>query len=56
MAKLTTMPPEESQPVEVADPAPIACPAPDRFAGLGGTYELDTLTGERRPVTTTEAI
>jgi hypothetical protein len=49
MARTTT-----SQPVEVVEPA--AAPAADPYAGHGGEYVLDMLTGERKPVTKSEEV
>ena len=45
-----------------SDDTPVVCefkpqvPAPDPFAGRGGTYELNLLTGERRPVAQPEEV
>lgn len=48
---------EEQAPAECClKPVVATEPAPDPFAGHGGTYELNLLTGERLPVTKTEEV
>ncbi len=47
---------EEAAPECCLKPAAVAEPVPDPFAGHGGTYELNLLTGERQPVTKTEKV
>jgi hypothetical protein len=56
MARTTEPAPEESAPLVCPAPELGACLSPDPWAGHGGTYELNLLTGQRKPVTKTEEI
>ena len=55
----------KDEPQPEAEESPVVCefkpvvakePTPDPFAGRGGVYELNLLTGERQPVTKTEKV
>ena len=55
------MPRKEDEPQPQVEESPVACGLKpvetlDPYAGCGGTYELNLLTGERKPVIKTEAV
>ena len=55
------MPRKEDEPQTQAEESPVVCEFKpvdtlDPYAGCGGTYELNLLTGERKPVSQSEEV
>ena len=53
MTKPAPLPPDDQLPQPVV--AEESTPVPDPYAGVGGTYELNMVTGERKPISKAEA-
>ena len=53
MTKTAPLPPDDQLPQPVVAEEPTS--APDPYAGVGGTYELNMVTGERKPIPKIEA-